>query len=341
MKPKAIDLFSGCGGLTLGLRNAGFRVVAAVDADPLAISTFRRNHRRTRAVLDDIRAVDPEALMKSLGLVPGQLDLIAGCPPCQGFSNLRTMNGAKQIDEPMNDLVFEVLRFVKVFEPRALMLENVPALLTDARLVKFNKAIRRLGYRSSAKIFDASDFGVPQRRRRMILMASKGAAPSFAEADEQQVTVRDAIGGLPLPKKSNDPAHNYIVARSKQARSIIANIPKNGGSRSSLPDKLRLDCHQRQEGFRDVYGRMKWSAPAPTMTGGCINPSKGRFLHPSQNRAITLREAALLQGFPSTYDFDLSRGRYPTAQLIGNAFPPAFAERHARALRKYLAKCSN
>jgi DNA (cytosine-5)-methyltransferase 1 len=251
------------------------------------------------------------------------------------------MNGSRLIDEPMNNLVFEVLRFIRVFQPRAVMLENVPGLLSDARLTRFHAALRRLGYQSVAKIFDAADFGIPQRRRRMILVASKGTAPSFAEADEQRVTVRDAIGKLALPQNSNDVAHNYKVSHTKQTRSIIAGIPRNGGSRSSLPSKLQLDCHKRSEGFRDVYGRMKWSAPAPTVTGGCINPSKGRFLHPSQNRAITLREAALLQGFPPTYDFDLSCGRYPAAQLIGNAFPPAFAERHARVLRKHLQKfCS-
>jgi DNA (cytosine-5)-methyltransferase 1 len=221
MKPKAIDLFSGCGGLTLGLRNAGFRVVAAIDADPLAISTYRQNHRRTRAVLNDIRAVNPKDLMKKLGLKAGQLDLIAGCPPCQGFSNLRTLNGAKRIREPMNDLVFEVLRFVRAFKPRSLMLENVPGLLSNARLAKFNKSLRQLGYQSTAKIFDASEFGVPQRRRRMILIASKGAVPHFALPDEEKVTVRDAIGTLTHPRKSRDPAHNYRVERSAQARARV------------------------------------------------------------------------------------------------------------------------
>jgi len=104
----------------------------------------------------------------------------------------------------------------------------------------------------------------------------------------------------------------------------------------NLPANDQLPCHKRSDGFRDIYGRMRWAAAAPTITGGCINPSKGRFLHPVQDRAITLREAALLQGFPARYQFDLSRGRYWTAQLIGNAFPPAFAERHARALRSQM-----
>lgn len=339
-KPKAIDLFSGCGGLTLGLRNAGFQVVAAVDADPLAVSTYRRNHRRTKLVTQDIRQVDPASLKRLLKLKVGELDLLAGCPPCQGFSTLRTQNGGRQIEDPMNDLVFEVLRFLKVFKPRAVMLENVPGLLSDDRLGKFGRALRKLNYQFEAKVFDAANFGVPQRRRRMILMAVRGATPKFAIADEVAITVREAIGHLPYPRTSDDPAHNYTTVRGKRTKQLIANIPRNGGSRSSLPKKLQLECHKDVAGFRDVYGRMSWSLPAPTMTGGCINPSRGRFLHPTQNRSITLREAALLQGFPSDYNFDLSRGRYPVAQLIGNAFPPSFAEKHARVLRKQLLALS-
>ena len=117
---------------------------------------------------------------------------------------------------------------------------------------------------------------------------------------------------------------------------LIRRIPKDGGSRTDLPTDEQLKCHQRLDGFRDVYGRMAWRKPAPTITGGCINPSKGRYIHPEEDRAITLREAALLQGFPKTYYFDMSQGRYPAAQMIGNAFPPKFAEHHARAIYELL-----
>ena len=122
--------------------------------------------------------------------------------------------------------------------------------------------------------------------------------------------------------------------------SLIRRIPKNGGSRTDLPNMDQLECHQKLDGFNDVYGRMSWHEPAPTITGGCINPSKGRYIHPDDDRAITLREAALLQGFPKSYAFDMSRGRYPAAQMIGNAFPPKFAEHHARAIYTHLEALS-
>ena len=146
----------------------------------------------------------------------------------------------------------------------------------------------------------------------------------------------EAIGKLPLPEDSDDPMHNYAVRRAERVMSLIRRIPKDGGSRTDLPDTDQLECHRRVDGFKDVYGRMAWKKPAPTITGGCINPSKGRYIHPDHDRAITLREAALLQGFPGSYMFDMSKGRYPTAQMIGNAFPPKFAEHHARAIHTHL-----
>ena len=322
----------------VGLQRAGFKVIAAINSDPLAVSTYSQNHRETRAILADIRKIDPERLMSELGLERGELSLLAGCPPCQGFSSLRTLNGSRPIVEPMNDLVFEVLRFVEAMEPIAIMLENVPGLFHDDRLTRIKQSLSCLGYGLLARVFDATDFGVPQRRKRMILVALRNGEPSFAEPDGVRLTVRGAIGSLPVPAKSNDVAHNYQVFRAQHVYELISRIPKDGGSRGSLSDVEQLPCHQQLAGFSDVYGRMQWSQPSPTITGGCINPSKGRFLHPTQNRAITVREAALLQGFPEDYVIDMSRGRYPAAQLIGNAFPPAFAERHARVLKRHIAR---
>ena len=270
--------------------------------------------------------------MTELGLQAFELDLLAGCPPCQGFSTLRTMNGARHVEDPLNDLIFEFLRFVQAFLPKAVMFENVPALLRDDRLSRIERQLSDLGYFCTAKVFDAQHFGVPQRRLRMILMGSRFGAPSFAAPNRQCRTVAQAIRRLPSPNRSSDPVHNYPVNRADHVMDLIQRIPKNGGSRTDLPANVQLGCHQRFDGFRDVYGRMAWRKPAPTITGGCINPSKGRFLHPDEDRAITLREAAILQGFPKSYFFDLSRGRYQAAQMIGNAFPPKFAEHHARAI---------
>jgi len=311
-------------------------VVAAIDSDTLAAQTYRLNHPSSLVIAKDIRRIYVGALLKKVGLVPGELDLVAGCPPCQGFSTLRTMNGSKTIDDTMNDLVFEFTRFVRLARPKAVMMENVPGLFTDARLVKFREDIRALGYQSVVEVREAADFGVPQRRRRMILVALVGRLPELAEPVADRVTVRDAIGDLKNPDDSDDPAHNYTVRRAVRVLEMIKKIPKDGGSRNDLSVEEQLPCHRRSDGFWDTYGRMSWSRPSPTITGGCINPSKGRFLHPVEDRAITVREAALLQGFPDDYVFDMSKGRYPNAQLVGNAFPPRFAEVHARKLAETL-----
>ena len=332
----AIDLFCGCGGLSLGLRRAGFHVLVAIDNDGLSIDTYRMNHRRTRLIHDDIRSVEPRTLMQELELQPGDLDLLAGGPPCQGFSTLRTFNGGREIDDPMNDLVFEFVRFVRVLLPKTLLMENVPALLVDPRLTRITEELGGLGYESDAAVFDAAKYGVPQRRRRMILLSGRGGRPSFAGPERRRRTVAQAIRRLPSPEKSEDPVHNYPVRRTEHVMSLIDRIPKDGGSRTDLPTEEQLMCHREFDGFKDVYGRMAWRQPAPTITGGCVNPSKGRYIHPEEDRAITLREAAVLQSFPNKYAFSLRRGRYPVAQLIGNAFPPKFAEHHARALHRYL-----
>lgn len=326
----AIDLFSGCGGLSLGLKRAGFKILAAVERDELASSTYQLNHPRVQLHTNDIREIDAEQLRASLSLKRGELGLLAGCPPCQGFSTLRTLNGSRLVEDPNNDLIFEFMRFVDAFQPKTLMVENVPGLLKDDRLLSFRRKLSWRGYLVRGKILDAADFGVPQRRRRMILLAARGFEPSFAPASTRRRTVSTAIRSLPEPKDSSDAAHNYRVRRAQHVVDLIKKIPIDGGGRMDLAYDEQLACHKGFNGFYDVYGRLSWNAPSVTITGSCINPSKGRFLHPDQHRAITLREAALLQGFPKSYRLDMTKGRYPAAQMIGNAFPPKFAEVHAR-----------
>jgi len=331
-KLTAIDLFSGCGGLSLGLRKAGFAVLAAVELDELAASTYSENLRKTHVLRTDISRISPSQVMKLCDLKRGELDLLAGCPPCQGFSTLRTLNGHADIDDPMNDLVFQFRRFVRALLPKTVMMENVPGLAKDARLKSFCRSLRKLGYAMKFEVLDAADYGVPQRRRRMILIASRLGDVDFAPKKKNRVTVRNAIGGLPAPGTMSDPLHLQPSKRTAKVEALIRKIPRNGGSRTSLHARDQLPCHRKTDGFKDIYGRIAWDRPAPTITGGCINPSKGRFLHPVAHRAITLREAALLQGFPPQYRFSLSSGTHAVAQMIGNAFPPAFAACHARKL---------
>lgn len=334
--PKAIDLFCGAGGLTEGLRQAGFRVIGAVENDPLACSAYRLNHRRVKVWENDIRDVAAKEMMRVLNLQKGDLDLLAACPPCQGFSTMRTKNGTTWTRDRRNSLIFDVLRIVRVMRPKTIMLENVPGLATNQRFAAFRKALLALKYSIKWDVLNAADYAVPQRRRRLVLVASRVGEPKFANPAKAKRTVRHAIGKLKSPSRSRDPLHNYEVERCEKVRELIRLIPRNGGSRMALGSKSQLRCHKQLAGFWDVYGRMAWRKASPTITGGCINPSKGRFLHPQANRAITLREAALLQTFPKGYRFPVEKGRYPVALLIGNAFPPEFIRRHALALKSVL-----
>jgi DNA (cytosine-5)-methyltransferase 1 len=330
---KAIDLFSGCGGVTRGLKLAGFRVVGAIESDDLAVETYKANHPEVFVWSEDIRTLPVTKILKTLGLRRGELDLLAGCPPCQGFSTMTTLNGRRVLLDKRNDLVFEFLRFVSGLRPKAIMMENVPGLSKDHRLLTIRKELRRMGYLCNEKVLNAANYAVPQRRKRFILLAGRGEKIPFARPARKALSVRDALRGF---RGRNDVLHNLPEHRSKAVQKLIRSIPKDGGSRLDLGISKQLDCHRRCDGFKDVYGRMAWGGVAPTITGGFFNPSKGRFLHPTKNRAITLREAALLQTFPPTYYFSLCRGKIRTAQMIGNAFPPEFVRRHASSVSRFL-----
>ncbi|MHB8782129.1 MAG: DNA cytosine methyltransferase [Desulfobacteria bacterium] len=335
-KPIAVDLFCGCGGLTVGLKKAGFRVLGAVDVDPLSVKTYKANHHSVEVWEMDIRDLDPADLLEKCGLNEGELDLLAGCPPCQGFSTMRTLNGAVPVDDPRNDLLLEFQRFVEGLRPRAVMMENVPGLADDERFTSFCRKLKKLGYLGDRCVLNAAEYGVPQRRRRLIYLAGMGMEIPFGDKVRKRKTVEDCIGGLPKAGESGDPVHDMPEHRTPKVMKIIRRIPRNGGSRTDLPEKFQLECHKRCTGFNDVYGRMAWNAVAPTITGGCFNPSKGRFLHPEENRAITMREAALLQGFPRSYKFPVTDNKSAVALMIGNALPPPFIAAHGKSIRRVL-----
>jgi DNA (cytosine-5)-methyltransferase 1 len=333
-QPKAIDLFSGCGGLTLGLTQAGFRVVGAIEKDSLAAETYKANHKRVVVWENDISKIPAAEVMRRLKIKRGQLDLLAGCPPCQGFSTMTTLNGRIGQDK-QNDLVFEFLRFVRAMRPKAVMLENVPKLAKNRRFKKLREELQKLGYEINYAVLNAANYGVPQRRRRLILVAGHGKKIPFGSIENHKQTVRKAFAKLGVRAKK-DELHNLPEGRSDKVKRLIREIPHDGGSRLDLGTRRQLKCHKKCNGFKDVYGRMAWDDVSPTITGGCFNPSKGRFLHPIKNRAITLREAALLQTFPADYFFSVERGKCPAAQMIGNALPPEFIRRHAEQIRNHL-----
>lgn len=333
----AIDLFAGCGGLTTGLKKAGFEVVAAIEIDPLAAKTYKQNHSQTQVWKQDIRRISAAMLAQKARLGRGRLDLLAGCPPCQAFSRMRTLNRARRIRAPkQKDLLGELLRFVRVLKPKAVMVENVPGLAKDKRWRHFVAALRGLNYDCKYDVLNCADYFVPQRRRRLILLGSQHGTVPFAPPSVIRKTVRQSIRMLKPAGTSGDPLHDMAEKRSPRISRLIKLIPKNGGSRLDLGSRRQLPCHRKCDGFKDVYGRMEWDKVSPTITTGCFNPSKGRFLHPVANRTITLREAALIQSFPKGYFFDLSKGKCAAAAMIGNALPPEFVRRHAMMVRKQL-----
>jgi DNA (cytosine-5)-methyltransferase 1 len=344
----AIDLFAGCGGLTSGLRAAGFDILAAIENDPDAAATYKANHANVKVFEKDIRVVSPERLLRTLKLPKGEtLDLIAGCPPCQGFTRLTESRGRP---DRRNGLVRQFLRFVRAIRPKVCMLENVPGLPRTRKGNRYFNELRRglenAGYRVSYDIVELADYGVPQFRKRLVLLAARREAipiPAPTHHDPARPgksgqrpwkTVRDAIGNLPTPPmrsavRSGTAVPRYELHYSRDVAPVVRrrleHALNNGRCRTSLPSSLRLACHERHpDGYYDVYGVIDWGKPSPTITSGCTNASKGRFGHPSEPRPLTATEAALLQTFPLAYKFKGS-GLESVAAQIGNALPRKFA----------------
>lgn len=273
----AVDLFSGCGGLTRGLTSAGFRVRAAVEIDQKAQRTYSLNFPNVRLYKQDIRDLSAKSLLRGIRLRRGGLDLLAGCPPCQGFSRLRTRNQHASIEDPRNDLINEFLRFVRVLLPKTIMLENVPSLESDSRFKALLAALVKLRYKVVVQVLNAADYSVPQRRKRLILLGSRLSEPKLAPKATQRLTVRHALATIEHPTKTKDRLHAIPENRAHGVRELIKLIPMDGGSRADLPANYTLECHKRSDGFRDVYGRMAWDEVSPTITSGCINPSRVDF----------------------------------------------------------------
>jgi|SRR5690554_356182 len=335
-KPIALDLFCGSGAVTLGLKQAGFDVVGALDYDHGACRTYRSNHPDVYLVEEDIRKVHPDVFSH---LIPEKLDLLVVCAPCQPFSS---QNRRKREDDSRRDLVRESKKFIKRYKPAIVFLENVPGLASTSIFSSFSTWLKNTGYDvAEPQRVNAAELGVPQRRTRMILIAAKGVSLKDASwlAKQSKKTVREAINDLPPPPlgrpKEGDPLH---FARRHSSLNIerLRHIPADGGGRESLPPHLQLACHRNAKSgsFSDTYGRMKWDDVAPTLTTGCTDITKGRYAHPTQNRAITLREAARLQSFPDDYIFEGNAAQIATQ--IGNAVPPAMMCTIALSLKSVL-----
>lgn len=331
----SIDLFSGCGGLTEGMHQAGFTTKVAVEVEENAVKAFKLNHKKTIVISKDIRKIDIEEIKKLLRGEP--LHLLAGCPPCQGFSSIRKLNRKKSVSDKRNSLVLEYFRFVKELKPLTIMMENVPGLKDYYLFKDVVRKLKKLGYNPKIEIVNVKDYGVPQSRKRLVMVGSLLGEINIAPASNRKVTVRSAIGRLKPVSQSKDPIHKIYAIHAPRILEMIKLIPQNGGSRKDLPAEYILECHKKDNiGFNDVYGRLRWDDYSTTITGGCLNPSKGRFLHPEYDRAITAREAALLQTFPRKYKFPTDIPKTDLALLIGNALPPKFSLAQSLNIKKHL-----
>jgi DNA (cytosine-5)-methyltransferase 1 len=329
----AIDLCSGPGGVTEGYKAAGIQVLAAADIDANARATYTSNHPEVEVFSHDLLRLSPVTLLDRLALAPGELDILTACVPCQTYSTLGRKY--RRSDDRRNRLVHRVGEFVAVLKPRAVVMENVPPLADNLRFKRLVARLRRLGYGVWFGVVDAADFGVPQRRHRLVMIALEGwhdkdvpplssGHPLLRESITKQ-TVADALSIVEREASADDPLAKAKEDYSPLVARRIAAIPHDGGSRASLPLDLKLACHtsMRTAAAGNVYGRMRLNDVAPTLTTRCTTPSCGRFLHPVENRAISLREAACLQTFPVDYVF--KGGRMSIESQIGNAVPPRLA----------------
>ena len=333
----AIDLFSGCGGLSEGLKQAGFKVIAGVEVDKNAAKAFRMNHSDTILFEDDIRKIDTKTILKLLNGKP--LHLLAGCPPCQGFSSLRKLNRKSAVRDERNSLIDEYYRFVEELNPLTIMLENVPGIVDYTLFKAIVRKLRKLGYNPVYKVVDVANYSIPQRRKRLVMIGSKICKIDIANGLNTITTVKAALNKLKRNNK-NDELHKIYPKHTEHIQKMISLVPKNGGSRKDLPEQYTLECHKKKNvGFNDVYGRLRWDTVSSTITGGCLNPSKGRFLHPEEDRCISAREAALLQTFPIDYKFPTDIPRAELALLIGNALPPEFSRIQAKNIFRHIEKC--
>lgn len=360
-----VDLFAGAGGFSLAAHNCGFDVVGAIEFDELASETYKHNivnklNNRTKLVSQDILKIDAGEFKSDLGLAKGELDLLVGGPPCQGFSTHRIKN--QGVADPRNQLLLRYFDFVKELNPKFFLVENVPGLLWPRHqlyLQKFKKLAKDAGYLIHGPTrINAKDYGVPQNRERVFIVGTREdcdvssftwppkkthgdtqsglvpwqtASTVFNKPPEIVLTKLEKVLGCNVAQKLTFGKSLASTSVDKSAISMSHTLPLierfnqtpiNGG-REDLD--FRLPCHEDgYVGHKDVYGRIRLGQPGPTMTTGCFNPSKGRFLHPWLNHGMSVRHAARFQTFPD--DFVFSGGITHQGKQVGNAVPVLLAQ---------------
>lgn len=356
MRIVAFDIFCGAGGVTTGLRNAGISVPVGVDKNEDCRLTYTQNNPQSKFVNEDVGKLSAKALLRHCALLTASdFLLLAACAPCQPFSP------QNRYRDRANDraILHHVERLVRELRPDFLFIENVPGLQKVQGFSAFRRLLNTLDsfrYKTRFDTVDAASLGVPQRRKRLVLTASQYGEAPWAERSHGDKpfapykTVRDAISAYPpISAGQGHPViPNHVAAQiAEHNLERLRATPPNGGSRSGWSPDLILKCHKGHDGHPDVYGRLQWDSPAPTLTTKCTSISNGRYGHPEQDRAISAREAASLQGFDDSYVFFGGIG--DVTRQIGNAVPPILAQKfgaafvmHANGIRakKRLRWCS-
>lgn len=341
---KVVDLFCGVGGLTHGFIKEKFEVVAGIDVDETCAYAYEKNNKAT-FIHADLTTYSPG---KIKALFPkGSLKILVGCAPCQAFS---TYTQGSKVNNKWK-LLYSFSKIIEAIKPDIISMENVPNLLNYNKgkvFQDFILVLKKHKYSIEHKVVDAKNYGVPQRRKRLILIASRVGPISIlpeTHSDKNLVTVRKAIGKLPRighgQTHRKDPMHRSRLLSPLNVKRIRA-TPQGGSWRSWTDKSLILDCHKKETGksYGSVYGRMKWDDVSPTLTTQCTGYGNGRYGHPTQNRAISLREAAILQSFPRKYKFIDPKIEFNSSNIeqhIGNAVPVKLGAVIARSIKKHLA----
>lgn len=338
---KAVDFFCSAGGVTCGFKQAGIDVLGGIDIDPACKVTYEKNNN-AKYLCADVSNLEKEKVAGTFRIKQNQDDLIfVGCSPCQYYSSIKT---DKSKSRKTRLLLVDFQEFVDYYRPGYVFIENVPGLdhNPESPLGQFKLFLKREGYVFDDGVINAKYFRVPQNRRRYILLATRLKKEIKLPIENKNIirTVKDAIGDYnlfaPVPAGNKDEtpfAHTTASLTDINLRRIMS-TPLSGGSRADWNDfSLQLECYKKHYGHSDVYGRMNWNKPSPTITTKFHSLSNGRYGHPEQNRAISLREGATLQSFPEDYIF-YSESKGTIAKMIGNAVPPLLAKVIAETIQE-------
>ncbi|MDI9312332.1 MAG: DNA cytosine methyltransferase [Limnohabitans sp.] len=341
-----IDLFCGIGGLSHGFVKQDFKIVAGIDIDETCKYSFEANNNST-FILKSVSDISKEEINKLFGKAKDKI--LVGCAPCQPFSSY-TFKDEEKNDNNKWKLLYEFARLVKETEPDVISMENVSQLINFKKAPVFKdflNSLKKIGYFVNYEVVNCPDYGIPQNRKRLVLLASKLGEIKLipkTHTKENYVTVKETIGKLPKIKDGEFCKKDRLHFARKLSPLNMKRIQKTpyGGSWKDWPEDLKLECHKKESGksYPSVYGRMKWEEPSPTMTTHCIGYGNGRFGHPEQDRAISLREASLLQTFPVDYKFfDDKKETFSSvviARQIGNAVPVRLGEIIAKNIKEHL-----